>query len=307
MTPDLSVVIVSWNARKFFLDCLRSIKEQRCRHALEIIVVDNASSDGSAEAALEAFPEIRMIRNPDNLGFAKANNIGIREATGRHICLMNSDILLLPECLDRLIEFMDRTPRAAVAGPRVLNPDGTIQPTCKHFPSLFRSFCRMLAIDSLLARAGFFVIAGWHDQTEMVEMLGACLILVRREAMEEVGLLDEAFFFYGEDVDWCKRFHDAGWDLVYFPEARAIHFGGASSANQPIRFFLEMQKADLQYWRKHHSAPAVLAYRLMLALHQILRLPPRALEYLMLPGRRAEAAYKLKRSLACLQWLVGAR
>ena len=307
---DVSAVIVSWNARGHLVNCLNSLlanKRGRC----EIIVVDNNSTDGSPEMVESQFPQVKLIRNKENLGFAKANNIGIRVCTGRYICLINSDVIVLDGCIDKLMEFMDKNQLAGMAGPRILNPDHTLQFSCFHFPGIRNNLSQALGLNKLFPKSSFFseqTMKYWpHDCERKVDVLNGCFWMVRRKAMDQVGLLDENFFFYGEDIDWCKRFNDAGWEVKFYPGAEAIHFGGASSGNAPIRFYIEMQKADLQYWRKHHGRLGRSAYWMIILLRQLVRLPVYVLVYIFLHGARSNAVFKMKRSIACIRWLFGTR
>lgn len=307
--PDLSIVIVSWNARDYLVNCLRSIAESEPAVSYEVIVVDNESSDGSPEAVEAEFPDVKLIRAGKNLGFAGGNNVGIRASEGRHVFLINSDVVLVGACLDKLVKYLDDNPRVGLAGPRVLNSDRTLQLSCRRLPTKWNSFCRMLALDSAFPDSKFF--HGWkmgpaeHEGCKPVEVLSGCFWAARRTAINAVGLLDEGYFMYAEDIDWCKRFKEGGWEIRYYPEAEAVHFGGASSANQPVRFFVEMQRADLRYWRKHHGRIGAAYYAGIILGNQILRIIPRSLLYALFPSKRANNAPYIKRSVACLQWLFG--
>lgn len=304
--PDVSVIIISWNTKQHLLNCLNSLSNSK-GYTQEIIVVDNGSSDGSCEAVENQFPEVRLIRNKENLGFAKANNIGIRASTGRYVCLVNSDVIVLENCIKSLVEFMDRNPNAGMAGPRILNPDRTLQVSCRHFPSVWNNLCQALGLNRLFPKSPLF--SDWfmdywdHDSTRSVDVLSGCFWMVRRKTIDEVGLLDENFFFYGEDIDWCRRFHNDSWDVVFYPEAEAIHIGRASSSNAPVRFYIELQKADLRYWRKHHGRLGQSAYWMIILLRQSVRLPVYALIYIFRPGARTNAIFKLKRNMVCIRWL----
>jgi GT2 family glycosyltransferase len=308
---DVSIIIVSWNAKKYLLNCLNSLIQRQKEYSQELIVVDNASSDGSAELVEKDFPQVKLIRNEENLGFAKANNIGIRASTGRYICLINSDVVVLDNCVKLMIEFMDQHLKAGMGGPRVLNPDRTLQVSCRHFPSIWNNLCQAIALNKVFPKSVFFsepFMNCWnHDSVRSVDVLTGCFWLVRRKALDDVGLLDEDFFFYGEDIDWCKRFNDTGWEVRFYPAAEAIHFGGASSSNAPIRFYLEMQKADLNYWRKHHGRLGQLAYWIIIMLRHLVRLPVYVLIYIFRPGSRNDSFFKMKRSIACIRWLFGTR
>ncbi len=271
---DVSIIIVSWNARNYLEKCLNMIRISST-YRLEVIVVDNASSDGSPEMVQEKFPSILLIRNQENLGFAKANNIGLTHAEGRYLCLVNSDVEMLDSCLEKMIQFMDRHPDIGLAGPRILNPDGSLQPSCRFFPTVWNNLCQTFWLHRLFSRSAFFsepFMTFWgHDSVRDVDVLRGCFWMARREAWQAVGGLDESFYIYGEDIDWCRRFHLQGWRVVFYPEAQAIHYGGASSANAPLRFCLEMQRADLHYWRKYHGWRGEMVYRLILLLRHGLR------------------------------------
>ena len=303
--PDVSIVIVSWNARRYLAGCLESIAETAGHLDLEIIVVDNASSDGSPEMVHGSFPHVRLICSGENLGFAKANNLGLRAATGGYAFLINSDVVVRQGCLENLKKYLDTHPRVGMAAPRILNADGSLQPSCRRFPRVWNSICEMLALPNLFPRSPIFggTFMHWwpHDGERRVEVLSGCFWAARREAVDEVGLLDESYFIYGEDIDWCKSFHQGGWDVVFFPGAEAIHFEGASSSNAPVRFYVEMQKARLQYWRKHHGRCGLAFCWTLSLLHQTSRLAIRSLLYVVRPASRGTTGHKIKRSFACLR------
>lgn len=305
--PVVSVIIVSWNARKYLLGCLATLNERACRRPMEIIVVDNASSDGSPEAVEAEYPAVKVIRTGANLGFAKANNIGIRQSRGRYLCLVNSDVEVGPGCIDTLVDYCEAHPRVGMAGPYVQGGDGLLQRSCRGFPSLWNMSCRAAALDTIFPRVEAFTgyaMTHWpHDSVRKVDILSGCFWLARREAVDQVGMLDEAFFMYGEDMDWCRRFRTGGWDAVFVPSARIIHYGGASSANSPIRFYIEQRRADFQYWRKHHSALAARLYFCIEALHLALRTIGYAAK-LLFSSDKETARRKVNRSIACLRWML---
>ena len=305
----ISVIIVSWNAKLYLLDCLHSLSGNAAsQHSMEIIVVDYASSDGSPEAVCQQFPDVRLIRNNDNFGFAKANNIGIGISHGEYICLINSDVVVKEGCFDNMIAYMDDHPEIGILGPRILDKHGNIQRSCMGFPTVWNTLSRALALDTLFPGSRLFggqLMTFWaHDSIMPVDVINGCFWMVRRSALAQVGLLDERFFIYAEDVDWCKRFNETGWQVVFFPDSQAVHFGGASSANSPVRFILERYKADLQYWRKHHSLPARIAFFLSLWIHNMVRMAGEAVKYIVKPSHRKQAASNFERSLACLKWLA---
>ena len=305
---DISVIIVSWNTAQLLLGCLRSLTCGANRHPIEIIVVDNASTDGSPEAVQREFPNVTLIQNEMNLGFAKANNIGIRKCTGRYICLINSDVVVTEGCLDRMCAYMEQHPSIAVLGPQILNSDSTIQLSCREFPTLWNSLYRVMALDTIFPSWRLFggLMRYWgHDTTRCVDVLSGCFWMVRRKTLNEVGLLDEEFFMYSEDVDYCKRCSQKGWEIVYFPGAKAVHYGEASSSHSPTRFSLEMLKANLQYWRKHHSRPAQVVFLGICLFHQIRRVIQGTVLYLLKPSEKKNILVRTKASVAGALWLLG--
>jgi len=306
---NISIVIVSWNARKHLLDCLQSIRDTTGALNVETIVVDNHSSDGSPDAVEDRFPETILVRNQTNAGFAKANNIGLAKSAGRYVALVNSDVLILEHCLQNLTTFMDTHPSVGMAGPRILNADRTLQPSGRRFPSLLAAFARAFFLDRLLPQRVFHLRSRMSPaelgRLRSVNVLVGCFWMVRREALEQVGGLDEDFFIYGEDNDWCRRFHRAGWQVMYYPGAEAIHFGGASSSNAPARFFIEMKKSELLYWDKNYGRLARhLACGISLA-HIGVRLVIWKIQYYLRPARREKCVPMIERYSKCLRWLLG--
>jgi len=272
---DISIVITSWNAKSFLLQCLQSIVEKGIKHSVEVIVVDNGSTDGSCEAVKEKFRDVVLIENAENQGFAKANNIGMLSSKGRYICLVNSDIKVLNGCLDRMVNYMDQNQQVGMLGPKVLWGDMTLQSSCRMVPTLWNNFCPAVGLNRIFRRSKLFsgehMLYFQHDRIERVDVLVGCFMMVRREAIEKVGLLDERFFIYGEDIDWCKRFWDAGWEVVFFPFAEVIHYGRGSSSNAPLKFVLEQEKSVIQYWKKHHGFGRQQVFKAILLCHHLLR------------------------------------
>jgi len=305
--PAVSLVIVVWNAKKYVLECLESLRE-RCESVYdEVIIVDNASSDGTPELILEMFPEFKLIRNPENLGFAKANNIGIAQCSGDYICLVNSDVKFTSDCFSPMIRFLVDNPEVGMVGPKMLRPDGTVWRSTMRFPTVWNQFCRAVGLDIAFKKSRLFgglLMSDFdHQTTAPVEVLNGWFVVVRRIAVSRVGLLDPQFFMYGEDLDWCYRFHQAGEKTVFFADAEAIHYGGASSSNAPLRFYLEQCYANWQYWQKHRGWLAQRAFLASLAIHHLLRMLGSLRCYLVAPSQRSENLAKLKRSLICLRWV----
>ena len=303
----LSVIIVSWNARGYLRDCLDSIYKTAGQLECEIVVVDNASTDGSADMVATEFPVVKLIRSPQNLGFAKANNLGLKAASGSWLALVNSDVVIHPNCFQELVSFMEMHEEVGLVGPKIFGGDGLLQRTCRRLPTVWNTTCRMLALDAILSRWSLFSgreMRHWkHEDQAEVEVLSGCFWLARREAVEKVGVLDERFFFYAEDVDWCKRFREAGWKVMFMPRATATHFGGGSSSNAPLRYSIEMLRANLIYWDKHHGVMGKCVYRLLSILYHGFRLVTRAL--VRISRKKAQGGdNKFMEHFVCLRWLL---
>lgn len=305
---DVSIIVVSWNAKEFLRQCLQSIYETIHSVTYEIIVVDNDSSDGSPEMVKKEFPRVKLICTGDNFGFAKGNNIGINHSNGKYLFLINSDVEVKRGCINRMVSFMDKHPEIGLLGPKVQYPDVTLQPSCKSFPTLWNTACYALALDAILPRSKLFssyLMRYWrHDKVRPIDVIAGCCWMVRREAVNEVGLLDEEFFMYGEDIDWCRRFWMAGWQVVFFPYAEVIHYGGASSSNASIRFYIEMLRANIQYFKKYHSRHAQIVFVLILVLHQVARIMGHSVMSIILRSERKTVIPKIRRSIAGVRWIL---
>jgi len=227
---DLSIIIVNYKVRELLRQCLQSLAGAGC----EIFVVDNASKDGSVEMVQEEFPEVTLIASDENLGFAKANNLAIKESSGRYLLFLNPDTTVPPETLPEMIKLMDKNPRVGVATCFVELASGGMDLDChRGFPTPWVSFCHFSGLAKLFPRSRIFgqYHQTWKDLTKTHEIDSCCgaFMIVRRTAMEEVGVWDEDFFFYGEDLDWCYRFQEKGWKIVFYPHVKIIHHKGASS------------------------------------------------------------------------------
>jgi GT2 family glycosyltransferase len=233
---DLSIIVVNYNVRELLRQCLQSLRaasnEQQA--TVEIFVVDNASSDGSVEMVRREFPEVRVITSKENLGFAKANNLAIREASGRYLLFLNPDTVVPEETLPEMIRFMDENPAVGVATCLVELTAGGTDPDChRGFPTPWASFCFFTKLEKVFPRSRLFgqYHQTWKDFSKTHEIDSCCgaFMMVRRKAMDAVGILDEDFFFYGEDLDWCYRFKEKGWRVMFYPGVKIIHHKGASS------------------------------------------------------------------------------
>ena len=274
---DVSTVIINWNTRDVLRDCLASVYANTKNIAFEVIVVDNASSDGSVDMIRSEFPHVKLIANSGNRGFAGANNQAIAVGQGRYVLLLNSDTVVLEGALDKMVAFADSHPEAGIATCRVLSKDKTLQPTCFMFPSVLNLFLWATYLSKLFPKSRFFgrERMTWWNRNDVrdVDVATGCFMLVRRQAIEQIGLLDERFFMYFEEADWCYRFKKGGWKILFTPSAEIIHLGGASTKQAGSKMALEYVASMLRFFKKHKSW---LSYRfacLLLALCFFLRAP----------------------------------
>ena len=253
---DLTVVLLSYNTKDLMEQALRTVAEASTELAVEVFVVDNASWDGSADMVAEKFPEVNLIRNEENVGFAAGNNVALRQVSGRHVLLLNTDTVVRRDTLQTLVRFLDENPEAGAVGCKILNPDGTLQPDCmRGFPTPMAAFCKVSGLSRLFPNSPRFARYNMTfldpQQTHQVEVLSGSCMMVRTETMNQVGMLDEDYFMYGEDIDWCFRMHLAGWKLYYVPDTEIIHFRGESGRAVPMRVLYRKTEAMSIFVKKH--------------------------------------------------------
>lgn len=289
----LSVVIVSWNTRELLSRCLASLlSESGDEHSrgiqstTEILVVDNASDDGSADRVRERFPQVRLIANISNVGFAAGCNQAIRVAGGQYVVLLNPDAQVEPAALAALAGFMEAHPEAGAAAPMLVDADGAPQVSCSPEPTLRRELWRLFHLDGVRPFAVYPMHRWPTDQAREVDVAqGACLLL-RRTALDRVGLLDERFFIYSEEVDLCQRLRRADWKVYWFPVARVLHHGGQSTRQAAPAMFLRLYQGKILYFRKHRGAAAARVYKVILSAAALGRLLISPLAWLEPPARR---------------------
>jgi GT2 family glycosyltransferase len=289
----LSIIIVSWNTRDLLAGCLQSIDDglgALAPAALETFVVDNASQDGSVAMVQERFPQVHLTQNEANSGFAQANNQAIQRCTGEYILLLNPDTRLHTGALEALVDFMDRQPHAGAAGSRLLNADGSLQTSCHPAPALGRELWRLLHLDKLYAYA-LYPMHSWPlDRPREVDVVQGASMIVRRAALDQVGLLDEDYFMYTEEVDWCYRMRQTGWTIHWVPASIVTHYGGQSTRQVAEPMFLMLYQTKLLYFRKHHGVLAALLYKLILCVAAVARLLFGPVAGLIRPDRRTQQA-----------------
>jgi GT2 family glycosyltransferase len=305
---DLSIVIVSWNCKQLLAGCLTSLRDHLPTRPKELIIVDNASSDGTPGMIRRDFPEVVLIEGGSNLGFARGNNLGLAASTGQYICLINPDVEVTKECIPAMRGYMDTHREAGMLGPQIIGPDGLVQRSCMREPTFWNQFCRALALDTLAGPSALF--GGYlmndfaHAHLREVPIINGCFWMVRREALLQVGTLDDRFWMYGEDVDWCRRFRCAGWKVVFYPEAKAIHYGGGSSKNSSSSSYIQMQRANLQYWRKYHGATSSLFYWCLLSFGHLLRSLLLSAAYVTASSGRSHLRTRLAQHLSAMHHLL---
>lgn len=253
---DLSIVIVSWNVRDLLRQCLHSTLANLQTCQLEIIVVDNVSTDDSPDMVRAEFPDVRLIVNAENRGFPAANNQGIDVAQGRYVLILNPDTEIIGDALATMVAYADAHPDVAVVGPQLLNADRSVQSSRRRFPTLatalFEStWLQACAPRRLLAR--YYVEDRPDDATLDVDWVKGAALMARREAIAQVGPMDEGYFMYSEELDWCRRFKDAGWRVVYLPAAQIVHHGGKSSDQVVTARHVHFQTSKVRYFHKHHG------------------------------------------------------
>jgi N-acetylglucosaminyl-diphospho-decaprenol L-rhamnosyltransferase len=293
---DLSIITVNWNVRELLRHSLQSIAAEAKstpdpvnlsleEWTLEIIVVDNASSDGSVEMVHAEFPHVRLVANDDNRGFTAANNQGLALSQGRYLLLLNPDTELVGNTLATMIRYMESHPKAGALGPRLLYPDGSQQSSRRRFPTFATALLESTVLqewwaDNRILRR-YYMADKPDDTIQPVDWLvGACL-LIRREAYEQLGGLDEGYFMYSEELDWCRRCKAAGWEIIYLPTATVIHYEGQSSEQVVPARHIHFQSSKIRYFRKYHGALQAEALRWFLLMTYVYQMAREGVKWLV--------------------------
>lgn len=260
--PDISIIILTWNVRDLVRACLQSLPLND--PTIEVIVVDAASADDTAEVVRREFPSVTLLASTENLGYTRGNNLGLRQARGRYLFVLNPDTELVGPALTRMRDYLEANPQVGALGPQVLYPGGAVQSTRRRFPTLATGFfestwLRSLAPRSLMRR--YYAQDLPDEAVAEVDWVVGAALFVRRTAYEEVGGLDEGFFMYSEELDWCRRLKAAGWQVVYFPPAQVIHHEAQSSAQVPAATHIRFNTSKVRYYRKYHGALAAEVLR----------------------------------------------
>lgn len=288
----MTILIISYNTRELTLACLRSVFEQARDAAFEVIVVDNQSSDGSADAVAAAFPQVKLIRAERNLGFAGANNLAAKEASGDYLLLLNPDTVVLDKAIDKLLAFAKANPEAGIWGGRTVFADGSLNPaSCWAKATLWSLWCQATFLTAAFRRTRLFnpeAFGGWRrDTVRQVDIVSGCFFLIRRDLWEQLNGFDPAFFMYGEEADLCLRAHKLGARPLVTPDATIVHYGGASEkvrAGKLVRLF----KAKALLFERHASPTRTAVAKHLLDLWVLTRLAAFALLRRFKPARRNE-------------------
>ncbi|HSR29871.1 MAG TPA: glycosyltransferase family 2 protein [Anaerolineae bacterium] len=313
---DLSIVIVNWNVRALLRRCLQSVvaPAKPCPAdgvwnigdwRLEIIVVDNASSDGSPDMLRAEFPMVRLIANDENRGFTAANNQGLALAQGRYVLLLNPDTEVVGDALAAMLGYMDTHPETGALGPKLVYPDGSLQASRRRFPTFLTALVESTVVqewwsDNWILRH-YYIADVPDDAIQPVDwVVGACL-LIRREAYEQVGGLDEGFFMYSEEMDWCRRIKSAGWQVVYLSTTTVIHHEGKSSEQVVPARHIHFQSSKVRYFRKHHGTFQAETLRWFLLSTYVYQLGREGFKWLVghkrpLRAERVRAYYQVLKS-----------
>jgi len=273
---DVSIIIVNWNTAQITCDCLESVYQQTEEISFEVILVDNASSDNSVETIKAQFPQVVLIENDDNRGFAAANNQAMAIAKGRYVLLLNPDTLILDGAIQKTLAFGDKNPTCGIIGIRNDSSDGTLVKNCFQFASVQNMIISVFGLHKLFFRSRLFGrerMSWWDYRTvRRVDVVAGCFMLVKHKAINQVGKMDEAYFMYGEEMDWCWRFLQAGWKTLYYPDTKIIHYGGMSAAQNPVGMQLEQQKSFLYFIKKRQGVAAMYVAYILFFINGLIRL-----------------------------------
>jgi GT2 family glycosyltransferase len=269
---ELSIIIVSYNVCDFLQKCIKSIVDAKINHAYEIIIVDNYSTDESSSKIRGEFPAIIWFQNEKNLGFAAANNQGINLSKGQFILLLNPDTKVKTGSIEALLQVMLDDPSVGACGSKLVNQDGSLQLSCYPFPTLANEIVRLHHLEKLFPQTQYPIDHWDNNLTYPVDNIQGASLLLRKAALDEVGLLDESFFVYTEEVDLNYRLKKAGWKNVYVPTSEIVHFGGQSTKQNKTEMFLELYKTKIQFFRKHYGAVKTNFYKFMLFETSLMRI-----------------------------------
>jgi N-acetylglucosaminyl-diphospho-decaprenol L-rhamnosyltransferase len=297
---DISIIIVSWNVHDLLRKCLLSLKQQTealsrvCRLSSEILIVDNASSDGTVEMLRAEFPDARVIANAENTGFTRANNQALAVAQGRYLFLLNPDTELRAGALQTLYDYAEAHPRVGIIGPQLFYGDGSLQSSRRRFPTLATAFLESTKLQQWFPRnrtlTHYYMLDTRDDVTQEVDWINGSAMFVRRAMYDQVGGLDEGFFMYSEELDWCYRTKRAGWQIVYLPTAQVTHYEGKSSEQVVAQRDIYFHSSKVRFFRKTRGAFVAEILRAFLLLMFVYQIAEESAKWLMGHKRALRAA-----------------
>lgn len=321
MSLDLEIVIVSWNVADLLEDCLSSIYGASGVHldangvlhlgsyTAKVHVIDNASSDGSPQMVRERFPTVHLVASSENLGFARGNNLVLRRCRATYVLLLNPDTRIVDDALTKMLDYMEHHPDVGVMGPQLRYGDGSLQSSRRRFPTFMTALMESTLLQQWFPEnrwaQKYYVQDVPADRVQDVDWVTGACMLVRRDAVRTVGLLDETFFMYSEELDWCRRIVDAGWRVVFFPRAVVVHYEGQSSDQVVAERDIYFQRSKVLYFRKHHGRVVAETLRLFILGTYLFQMVEEGVKYVVghrRPLRRARlGAYAkvLRSGLRC--------
>jgi GT2 family glycosyltransferase len=294
--PDMSIILVCWNNKAYLEPCLQSLYDGGLSSSFEVVVVDNGSTDGSQEMLHEKFPQVQLIQNEGNVGLSRASNQGIIATHGKYVLLLNNDTLVSRSTLDAFVKLLDSTPTAGAVGGKLLNQDGSFQAGYANFSNLLEEFLMATGLGDKLLNG--FPSHKKSETEKIVDWLSSACLLLRRKALDQIGLLDENYFIYGDETDLQYRLKEAGWKVYYLPSATTIHFGGRSMNRWKRRKMV--YRGKMLFYRKNYSSLKSWLLRIMFGILSILKSIIWGVIWL-LPARRERAKLELKSNLDVLK------
>ena len=289
--PELSVCILSWNTLALTRDCLASLAADPRSSDWQIIVVDNASVDGSADMVQQEFPDVELIRSPDNLGFAGGNNLALTHARGNHLLLLNSDTRVPPGALGHLLDHLQQHDAVGAVGPRLVDGEGRLELSCGRAPGLIPEIFHKLLLHRVFP---FFRFGTWHHrETRNVGWVTGACIMVRRQALDAAGALDDGIFMCFEDLEWCMRLCAAGWRIEYVPGSEVVHLQGQSIRQRMGDMLIISQQSLYYLFQKHFGRAHLHALRLLTTVEMVLRTMVWSALWMARPASRSETGSRL--------------
>ncbi len=286
---DLSIIIVNWNGKDLLTKCLQCVESTVKKISYETFVVDNASTDGSQDMVRRDFPNVKLMANTDNVGFAKANNQAMKIAVGRYVLLLNSDAFVKENTLDAMVAFMDEHPDAGMASCKLFYEEGQLQLSCTSFPTLRTELYITLGLPKLFPKShefGRYFYEDWdyNSVRSDIDVILGAFMLARKTAIDAVGMMDESYFMYSEEVDWCYRFKKKGWKIYFEPKVEAIHLWGGTSKQVKIQMLIQLYRSRIKFFRENYSWLSGQLLKVILGVYCVSRIVPWGLSNRLKPN-----------------------